>query len=158
MAIDRGLQLQLLTEMREEYPGWITYNPTPDDKQTMAANLEYLAEHGLCESGVQIGVDGHIHFGNSTITAAGLDFLAEDGGLSAILGVVIVKLHAETVRDLIAAKIEAANVPAGEKSVLKQRLASLSEAGLKAATTDLVRVGLDHLPDAIHWLRTIGGL
>jgi hypothetical protein len=158
VAIDRSLQLQLLREMREEYPGWVPYDPTPDDKQTMAANLSYLAEHGLCESGVQIGVDGHIHFGNSTITAAGLDFLAEDGGLSAILGVVTVKLHADTVRDLITAKIEAAGIPEAEKSVFKKRLAALSETALKVATTDLVRTGLDHLPDAAHWLRTVVGL
>ena len=91
-------------------------------------------------------------------TPAGLDFLSEDGGLSAILGVVTVKLHADTIRDMIAAKIEAAPIPANEKSALKRHLAALSETGLKAATTDLVKIGLEHLPDAIHWLQTLGAL
>jgi hypothetical protein len=36
-------------------------------------------------------------------------------------------------------------------------VANLSEAGLKAATTDLVKSGLDHLPDAVHWLRSLSG-
>ena len=85
-------------------------------------------------------------------------FLRRDGGLSAILGVVTVKLHADTVRDLIAAKIHVAPIPAEEKSTLKTRLAGLSEAGLRAAASDLVKQGLDHLPDAIHWLRASVGL
>ena len=93
----------------------------------------------------------------ASITAAGLDFLADDGGLSAILGVVTVKLHADTIRDLIGAKIDAAAIPAEQKSALKQRLAGLSGKALEAATADLVRTGLDHLPDAAHWLFRILG-
>jgi hypothetical protein len=76
-----------------------------------------------------------------------LDFLADDGGLSAILGVVTVRLDATTIRDLIAAKVDAAAIPIEEKSVLKRNLAALSETALKGATTDLVKAGLDHLPD-----------
>lgn len=68
--------------------------------------LQYLEEHGLCKSGVMIGADGHLALGESRITAAGLDFLEDDGGLSAILGVVTVRLHADTIRALIDAKIE----------------------------------------------------
>jgi hypothetical protein len=118
----------------------------------------YLEEHGLCNGGVQIGSDAHFMLGASSITAAGLDLLADDGGLSAILGVVTVKLHADTIRDLIAAKIEASAMPAEEKSALKRRLTTLSQKALEAATTDLVRTGLDHLPDATHWLSKLLGL
>ena len=82
----------------------------------------------------------------STITAAGLDFLEDGGGLSAILGVVTVRLHADTVRALIDAKIEASPIPAEEKSRLRKVLAHLSEASLRVATTDLVKSGLDHCP------------
>jgi hypothetical protein len=111
MIIDRKLQREMLEEMREGYPQWVCYAPAFDDEQRIAANLQYLSEHGLCESGVEIGGDGHLHFGNSTIAAAGLDFLADDGGLSAILSVASVKLHSDTIRDLIAATIEAAPIP-----------------------------------------------
>ena len=38
------------------------------------------------------------------------------------------------------------------QAALKRRLAALSQKALEAATTDLVRTGLDHLPDAAHWL------
>jgi hypothetical protein len=83
----------------------------------------------------------------------GSEASADDGGLSAILGVVTVKLHADTVRDLIAAKIEAAPIPSEEKSALRKHLGALPETVLRAATTDLVRAGLNNLPDAIHWFR-----
>jgi len=156
--LDRALQRQILELLREHYPrGTIPVCDLELGEEQAAANLRYLEEHGLCESGVMIGVDGHLAFGPSTITATGLDFLEDDGGLSAILGVVTVRLHADTIRSLIDAKIETSSMPAEEKSKLRKILATLSEAGLKAATTDLVKSGLDHLPDAVHWLRSLAG-
>ena len=154
--LSRDKQRDLLLQLREVYPNSASFQPDPDETvHELAANLRYLEEHGLCESGVQVGIDGHIMLNPSTITAAGIDFLAEDGGLSAILGVVTVKLHADTIRDLIAAKIDAAAIPAAEKSRLKKALASLPEKALGAAATDLVKSGLDHLSDALHWLNTL---
>jgi len=123
-----------------------------------AANLRYLEEHGLCQSGVTIGVDGHLSFGESTITATGLDFLEGDGGLSAILGIITVRLDGDTIRNLIDSKIEASTIPIDEKSRLRKAVANLSEASLRAATTDLVKSGLDHLPDAVRWLRSFAGV
>ena len=157
--LSRDKQRELLLQLREVYPGSASFRPEPDETvQELAANLMYLEEHGLCDSGVRVGIDGHIMLNPSRITAAGIDFLAEDGGLSAILGIVTVKLHADTIRDLIAEKIDAADIPAEEKSVLKKHLSALPEAALRAGTTDLVQTGLKHLPDAVHWLRSLFGL
>lgn len=156
--IDRALQRQILELLREHYPrGAIPVRDLELGEEQAAANLRYLEEHGLCKSGVIIGADGHLQFGPSTITATGLDFLEDDGGLSAILGVVTVRLDADTIRSLIDAKIETSSMPAEEKSKLRKILANLSEAGLKAATTDLVKSGLEHLPDAVHLLRSLAG-
>jgi hypothetical protein len=156
--LDRAVQRQILELLREHYPrGASLVRELKLDMERAVTNLRYLEEHGLCVSGLVIGVDGHIDLRRqSTITAAGLDFLADDGGLSAILGVVTVKLHADTIREMIDAKIETSSMPTEEKSKLRKVLANLSEAGLRAATTDLVKSGLDHLPDAAHWLRSFG--
>ena len=158
-AIDRELQRALLIAMRDCFPEPLDQlpEPGPDGSPGIHANLLYLQEHGLCDAGLLRNMASYSYAG-ATITARGLDFLADDGGLSAILGVVTVKLHADTVRDLIAAKIAETPLPAEEKSALMKQLGGLSETALRAATTDLVRVGLDRLPDAIHWLRTIVGL
>ncbi len=89
--LNRTLQRQILELLRKHYPrGAIPVSDLGLGEEQAAANLRYLEEHGLCESGVMIGADGHIAYGQSTITAAGLDFLEDDGGLSAILGVVTV--------------------------------------------------------------------
>ena len=157
--LDRAVQRQVLELLRKHYPlGVHTVRELGLEGRMVAANLRYLEEHGLCKSGLQFGAAGDISFSPSTITAAGLDFLEDDGGLSAILGVVNVKLHADTIRDLIGAKIETSTMPAEEKSKLRKVLAGLSEAGLRAATTDLVKSGLDHIPDAAHWLHSIAQL
>ena len=104
------------------------------------------------------GIDGHWAWGGAKIIAAGLDFLADDGGLTASLSVVTVKLHADTVRDLLVAKVDGTNLPEVRKSAIKEQLKKLPATALQAATTDLVRVGLDHMPDATHWLHTVAGL
>lgn len=156
--LSRDKQRELLLQLKDLYPAHGYFRAeSAEEQRDIAANLRYLEEHGLCESGVQVGADGHIQLNATSITAAGLDFLADDGGLSAILGVVTVKLHADTIRDLIGAKIDDAAIPAEQKSALKQRLAGLSGKALEAATADLVRTGLDHLPDAAHWLIRILG-
>jgi hypothetical protein len=150
--LSREKQRELLLQLQELYPASGTFQCEDDERRLLAANLMYLEEHNLCESGVEVGLDGHIHLNPSRITAAGIDFLADDGGLSAVLGVVTVKLHADTIRELIAAKIDAAELPPEEKSALRKRLAALPEAALTEATKNLVRVGLDHLPGGFHWV------
>ena len=157
--IDRRLQRALLLAMRDCYPELMRSFPdgVGDDPAT-DANLLYLEEHGLCDAGLSQNMSGGYGWRGSKITARGLDFLAEDGGLTAILGIVTVRLDASTVRELISAKIDTSQLPETERTSLKQRLATLSETALKAATTDLVTTGLNHLPDAAHWLRTVAGL
>jgi hypothetical protein len=156
-VLDRKLQRQILEYLRDHYPQSAFHRELSLADEPGIANLCYLREHGLCTFEIIDIGGGPIDVGPATITAAGLDFLADDGGLSAILGVVTVKLHADTIRDLIAAKIETAPLSEGEKSTLRKHLAGLPEAALRSLTTDLVKLGLDHVPDAVHWLRALFG-
>lgn len=152
--LDRDLQRDLLMQMRRRYP-LPAEEYAEAEEPKLIANLVYLEEHGLCESSLDRALlnapmrllDG------PTITARGLDFLEDDGGVGAILGVVTVRVHADTLRELIALKIEAAAAAPEEKSVLRKHLATLSDVTLRAAAADLVRLGLDHLPDVLGWLQ-----
>ena len=157
--IDRALQRSLLETLRAAYPQRtdVLSDPIADQDQVVA-NLIYLEEHGLCEAGIHWNLSGNFSYSRQKITARGIDFLEQDGGLSAILGTVTVRFQAETLRDMIAARIDAADIPEEQKPLLKRHLASLSETGLKVATTDLVQSGLHHLPDAIGWLQRFVGL
>ena len=140
--------------LRDEYPRKIDEQPDIEgvEEEAIYANLSYLEGHGLCESGLVQSADGVFGWAGASITASGIDFLEEDGGLSAILGVVTIKLHADTLRELLSAKIESAPIPPEEKSRLKKLLATLSETALKAGATEMVVTGLKHVQDIAQWI------
>jgi hypothetical protein len=73
--------------------------------------------------------------------------------LSAILGVVNVKIHRDTIKELIMTKLTDSAIPAEQKSKIVEAMNSLSEAGIKAAVTNLVQNGLNHVPDLLEWVR-----
>lgn len=81
------------------------------------------------------------------ITARGIDFLEDDGGLTAILGVVTVKLHSETLSALEGKILASDEIPTEEKTRLLDRLRSLPEEGAKALVHEMVKVGLSRGPE-----------
>ncbi|HCD6626292.1 TPA: hypothetical protein NDU46_005545, partial [Pseudomonas aeruginosa] len=93
--------------------------------------------------------------GRLKITAAGLDFIEEDGGLTAILGTVTVRLHADSIRELIALQVENSKLSEPEKTGLLKGVKSLTKAGLEEAVKYLVQQGLARSPDAIPYLQTL---
>ena len=93
MKLDRELQRQILEKLADAYPDEI-FEVAPEfpgvDRFFVFFNLQYLAEHGLVNSGVRKSQSGDTedqwYEVGTKITATGLDFLADDGGLGAILG------------------------------------------------------------------------
>ncbi len=148
--LDRNLQHEILKELNNIYPDSKTYEYWIDAAiaqvvgaiETVgeaelyiakrSANLRYLAEHGLvvCNDKDLSAI--------VKITAKGIDFLSDDGGLSAILGVVTVKLHSDTIQALIAAKIEQAEISDSEKSWLKKELGKIKDTALSTFTVNAI--------------------
>ncbi|GJI89905.1 hypothetical protein RugamoR1_30680 [Rugamonas sp. R1(2021)] len=96
---------------------------------------------------------------NIAITAAGLDFLADDGGLTAILGTVTVKLHDDTIRNLIETRIQDSDLPPEEKTGLLHQLKELRGESIKHLTMKLLDAGLENLPAALPLIqKALGGL
>lgn len=157
--LNRDLQRKLLLIMRDAYPDRLRQIPDVDgySQHEITTNLCYLEEHQLCDAGLTRNMDGTFASNGARISANGLDFIEDDGGLSAILGVVTIKIHDETIRELIKSRIDSMDAPENEKSRLKLTLDKLSEEGLKAVTTDLVRQGLHHVPSLFELLRTASG-
>lgn len=52
------------------------------------------------------------------LTAKGLDFIADDGGLGAILGDVTVRLHGDALRDLLISRVQSS----GEDETVKAKV------------------------------------
>ena len=66
-----------------------------------------------------------------------------------MLGVVTIKLHADTIRDLIASRIASSDIPIEQKNSLQTSLRSLPDEALKHLTTKLVDAAFDNLPAAM---------
>lgn len=144
--LDRNLQHKFLSELYKVYPDSITYEyyinaaiaqttgviEAEEDALFVlkqSANLQYLAEHGLVVFGDKTFITATVK-----ITAKGIDFLMDDGGLSAILGVVTVKLHSDTIQALLNTKIDQADIPPEEKSKLKVILSKMGDVALAKLT------------------------
>ncbi|HEX7908277.1 MAG TPA: hypothetical protein VF534_09345 [Paraburkholderia sp.] len=78
-----------------------------------------------------------------------MDFLADDGGLSAILGVVTVRLHEETLKELIGTQIAESDLPDPEKIRLLDQLKSLPAEAIKHLSLKLIDAGLSHWSSAL---------
>jgi hypothetical protein len=153
--LNRTLQLDVLRRLAETYPDPVAPQQLELDHMAPEVNfnLRYLAEHDLIDAQVTKYLEGPAFVHALRITAKGLDFLQEDGGIGAMLSVVTVRLEAETLRALIEARLDQSPLPAEEKSKLKQWLQTASGEALKEATQRLVQAALDQVPDALQLLR-----
>lgn len=162
MKVDRALQRKILEKLYEEHPYQITHQKLPslhpDDPELVYANLVYLHGHGLAEvikPNFNIPIssrDDELLFSSARITSQGIDFLENDGGLSAILKVVTVKLHEDTLTALLQARILESDLPKEEKSALTDKLETLGDEGAKHLLTKVLDYGLSNAPNAITWL------
>ena len=150
MKLDRTLQLEILHTLRDAYPERIDINDLPNpDHPDLRANLWYLAEHELIEVIDIANMEDAAAIYGPKITAVGLDFIEDDGGVSAILRTVTVKLDPDDLRSLIAARVESSDLPAEDKSSLAHAIRSLPVATLQSLTTRLVNEAVAQWPDAL---------
>ncbi|WP_083004824.1 hypothetical protein [Halomonas sp. GT] len=159
--LDRGSQRDLLNQLAERYPEPADhFFDQTDLHHPDSVNLHYLEGHGLVELGRsdpfslrhtygERKFNGNKPNGSVRITEAGMDFIQDDGGLSAILGTVTVKLHVDTIRDLIESKINNnEDITPDKKSSLINSLRKMPEEVMRQLTQKLIGYGLDQAPSA----------
>lgn len=154
MKINRALQKELLEHLRDVYPRESSKVVSIGDPAEVLGNLYYLRELGLVKLAASDFMDGTKKVHHATITAQGIDFLEDDGGTSAILGTVTVKLHADTLRQLIEAKVQASDIAEEEKSGILKALREAPGETTKQLITKLVDLGLENAPKAIPLIQT----
>ena len=144
MILDREFQLSVLKRYAEVYPTRTEEKWTAlgDDEHMIAANLVYLQDHGLIHFYGQLSKANELIYQGGEITAKGMDFLADDGGLSAILGVVTIKLHDDTIKAIIESKIIQSDAPEPAKKRMIDRLRALDGEATKHLVLKLVDYGL----------------
>lgn len=147
--LDREFQRELLNDLKQLYPRSADLQRSygEQDDNRLLVNLWYLNEHGLIDLNATRLASGGIKLHNAKITASGMDFIADDGGLSAILGVVTVKLHEDTLKALLVEKIQKSDAPQSVKDKLIERLKSIPSEALGKLTQRALDAGLDHVQD-----------
>ena len=160
--LNRELQKEILVELRNSYPDIPRRNLTFEDlknRPSFLQNAHYLYEHELLKMELSRDIGGDTRVKSIRITARGLDFLEDDGGLSAILGVVTVKFEAKTLKALIENNIlKTADLPEEKKGLFRKALAVASEATLQEIMAELVRVGTSKWPEMLTSLIRILGV
>lgn len=153
MLLDREMQLAILTELSEVYPASIRmdekYEFGTDIHRKFVANLAYLEAHKLISEKSILMPNTYGDYNAmpniSAITHTGMDFLADDGGLSAILGTVTIKFEAEQFRTILESMILSSNLPPERKQTMIDTLRELPAESIKHLTTRIVDVGWDNL-------------
>lgn len=120
MKVDRELQRKILKKLRDIFPETSKSNELFSDcrdieNQNLIANLYYLEGHGLVEILTKQSFGGSLVLTSIRITAKGIDFIEDDGGLSAILNTITIKIHPDTICELLTNKINGGNIPDNDK-------------------------------------------
>lgn len=151
IKLEREKQKELLQILFNAYPNhmqnkaYVELKSMFDNDDTFVANLLYLEEHELIHSGIRHHLSGYsINPGAIMITAKGIDFIQQDGGLSAILNVQTIKFHRDAVivlEDLIAMS----NMTNEQKEKAKSTLAEMSTEALKTVVQAATTAGISVL-------------
>jgi hypothetical protein len=149
MNLNRPLQLRMLQGLKESYPAHTPhfaqrFESDPD----FIPNLHYLKGHGLL-TGIEVKTSKQFQLHNIRITEAGLDFLEDDGGIGAILRTVTVKLDADQLRQILAAKVEALPIPEEKKASALDTIRKLPAEILTKLVMRFLEKGIEHFPDLL---------
>src|SRR3990170_6064686 len=123
MNLDRQLQRQILEYLKEFYVSELAdINKQEFFKHPeYEANAKYLYEHKLIDGAVSKTNIKLFALHIPRITKDGLDFLEDDGGISAILKTVTIKLDVENIRTLLEDKIISSTLPETERKTLIEK-------------------------------------
>ncbi|MFT9364812.1 MAG: hypothetical protein ABF572_04640 [Gluconobacter sp.] len=108
--------------------------------------LRYLHDHNLVDAKLGRSLDGIWNFGGVSLTTRGMDYLREDGGLTAELGITTVRLEADTLKALLSVAVDKTDATSEKKGIFKHAIQTLPAEGLKALTGELVKHGLQDGP------------
>ncbi|MFG1270958.1 hypothetical protein [Xanthobacter flavus] len=150
--LNRQIQKAVLVHLAGEYPEPAELDALGFTNNEIAVNAMYLQEYGLIVGQWSAELGGRTTLLGATITARGMDFLSDDGGLGAILGVVTVRLHEETLKNLIIEQIEKSENPKTVKERLVEQVRNLPAEVTKSAVLDAAKLGLQKAPDLAIWI------
>ncbi len=157
--LNRDLQRTLLEVLAASYPEpvYADFLRQHAPGSELEVNIAYLGEHELVVATFMGSMDMGNQLLTAKITAKGLDFLADDGGLGAILGVLTIRLHEDSIKQLIARQIHASDLAPPDKKRYLDRLRELPAETTKHLVLKMVDAGLENWQKALPLLQNILG-
>lgn len=152
--LDRSYQEYILRNLATAYPhlpSLMELFGVTDNR--FLVNVAYLREHGLISAKLSTMLSGERTIANVEITARGLDFLQNDGGLSAILGTVTIKFDDATIRELLVDRVQKSGAPADTKAELVKAIKSLPAEAIKKLANKAMEDGMNKIPEAFEALQ-----
>jgi len=152
MPLDRQIQHKILLALQDVYPDSLLVSALPNfaNNRSYMANLFYLQEYELIEGG-DIREPGQCRsMVDAQITRRGLDLLADDGGLAAILGLMTVKIDHKEFFAAVEKGLNKSEMTALEKNDLKTLLGNFDENSLKALLLDFLEEGIHSNTNNLH--------
>lgn len=157
MTPDPELQQRILERLRDANPRPLFPHDFSDtDDAALGVTAKYLADHGLMTAKFHNTPSGIVAI-HMQITGRGLDHLSADGGLSAELGVVTIRLHEDSLKALIEDRVKQAGLDPEEQHQWIAALRSLPAASTKHLALKLIDAALAQAPSALHIIRTALG-
>lgn len=155
--IDRAFQRDILDRLKQLYPHGMT-DPVKEfediSERKIWANIVYLMEHGLVDGISAATESSPVRYMNVRITARGIDFMEDDGGLSAVLGTVTVRFAEDQFKEMLASHIKSIAGPSSVKDRLVSTLRALPANALNVVALRALEAGLSSLAttDAVQTL------
>lgn len=165
MKLDKELQFKILNLLIDSYPNASSaaYRAIKDmlsqDLFKTAANMAYLQEHGLIEDCFELlATENDLDFYRQnpdfdpyrfyppTITAEGIDFLLDDGGLTALKKTIRVRLEEETIRRLFEEQVKLLEISEEKKSVVLDEMKKVPAEVLKSLLSNALQKVVLNLP------------
>ena len=151
--LNRKLQRQILETLDGHYPAIVNLNENPLFKhQDFEPNFFYLKEHGLISASNNVPPTLSV-LNNSVarLTMTGKDFLADDGGLTAIKKTVYVQLDAETIRMLLTSCMDNAQLDPSKKNLVMDKIKNMPAEIFNRVTLQMVQKTLEN-PSQVYTL------
>jgi hypothetical protein len=154
--LDREYQLRILQAAADVYPQQLLVHGELLGRSgaEIEINCAYLEEHKF----VELSWVGSPNSGRVVVsvaaTAAGIDYLKNDGGVKAILNVLTVRLETDTVKEIFIERARSANGDRTAKDPLVEQIKMLSAERLKEMTKTALSAGLTSLPNSLSLVET----
>lgn len=156
--LDRTLQYKILDKLLNVFPNQYDFyqdDVFSQDEQKLLANMYYLQQHQLISPKTVIvtnmlGGYAHLQLNVTEITHKGIDFMLDDGGLSAILNTVTVKLEEQQFRALLEQKIQQSNFSDEQKIRFIDSIKQLPSEGVKHLFIKLIDLGISAFPTLLN--------